>query len=202
MINMIAAYHSVQAKESIMVMDPVSARSRACVRLILVLAAVLVVAAGSRSFAGIPAPGQQTTDFSLPGLFDAKTVSLRDLKGKVVLMNIWASWCTSCKEEMEDLMAVQELYAGRGFAFLAVNIDNAPASAVEFMNRLESKMKKKTAGTFLYDKEMQVPKAYFQRAMPTSYLIDREGKLRKVYLGSFSKSTLGALKSDIEEALK
>ena len=182
-----------------MVHRHVSALSYTRLSLILLSAAVLT---SSIAFAGVPATGQQASDFTLPGLFDTQTVSFKDLKGKVVLLNIWASWCTSCKEEMEDLMSVQEQYGPRGFAFVAVNIDNAPASAVEFMSRLEAKMKKKPAGTFLYDKDKMVPKAYLQRAMPTSYLIDREGKFRKIYLGSFSKSTLAALKADIEEALK
>jgi cytochrome c biogenesis protein CcmG/thiol:disulfide interchange protein DsbE len=181
-----------------------SGSATALVRSTLVLGIVLLLifTVRSISFAGLPAPGQQATDFTLPGLFDEKTISLKDLKGKVVLMNIWASWCTSCKDEMEDLMFVQEQYGPRGFAFMAVNIDNTAASAIEFMGRLEVKMKKKPAGFFLYDKDKLVPKAYLQRAMPTSYLIDREGKFRKIYLGSFSKSTLAALTADIEEALK
>jgi cytochrome c biogenesis protein CcmG, thiol:disulfide interchange protein DsbE len=179
-----------------------SARSVVRLPLVLCIALLLTCTVRSLSFAGMPVPGQQAPDFSLPGLFDPQTVSLKDLKGKVVLMNIWASWCTSCKEEMEDLVIVQEQYGPRGFAFVAVNIDNSPAAAVEFMSRLEAKRKKKPAGTFLYDKDKIVPKAYLQRAMPTSYLIDREGKFRKMYLGSFSKSTLAALTADVEEALK
>ena len=179
-----------------------SARSFARSSLILLIMAGMACAAVSIAFAGMPAAGQPAPDFALPGLFDTQTVSLKDLKGKVVLMNIWASWCTSCRDEMEDLMAVQEQYGPRGFAFMAVSIDNDPASATQFMDRLGTKMKKKPGGILLYDKDKLVPKAYLQRAMPTSYLIDREGKFRKIYLGSFSKSTLGALKADIEEALK
>lgn len=170
-------------------------------RTILIIA-VLTIAARSLAFAGLPSAGQPAPDFALSGLLDGQTVSLKDLKGKVILMNIWASWCSSCKDEMEDLMAVQEQYGPRGFAFVAVNIDNASASAVEFMDRLETKMNKRPVGIFLYDKDKLVPKAYLQRAMPTSYLIDREGKYRKIYLGSFSKSALAALKVEIEEALK
>ena len=178
--------------------------ARFCERLPLILFIAAMLAGVSRpaAYAGLPAAGQQAQDFTLPGLIDARTVSLKDLKGKVILMNIWASWCTSCKEEMEDLMAVQEQYSARGFSLVTVNIDNAPAAAVEFMGRLEAKTKKKPLGILLYDKDKLVPKAYLQRAMPTSYLIDREGKFRKIYLGSFSKSTLTALKADIEEALK
>ena len=170
--------------------------------LLLFIIASLTIAAQPAAFAGMPAAGQQAPAFTLPGLYDAKTVSLKDLRGKVVLLNIWASWCTSCRDEMEDLMAVQELYGARGFSLVAVNIDNAPASAVDFLKRLESRTKKKPGFLFLYDKDKAVPNDYRQRAMHTSYLIDRQGIVRKIYPGSFSRSTLGALKSSIEEALK
>ena len=103
---------------------------------------------------------------------------------------------------MEDLMAVQEQYGPRGFALVAVNIDNAPASAVDFLKRLESRTKKKPGFILLYDRDKTVPNDYRQRAMPTSYLIDRQGIVRKIYPGSFSKSTLDTLRTSIEEALK
>jgi thiol-disulfide isomerase/thioredoxin len=170
--------------------------------LLLFIIAVLALTALPAAFAGMPAPGQQAPAFALPGLYDARTVSLKDLQGKVVLLNIWASWCTSCRDEMEDLMAVQEQYGPRGFLLVAVNIDNAPASAVDFLQRLESRTKKKPGFIFLYDKDKTVPNGYRQRAMPTSYLIDRHGIVRKIYPGSFSRSTLGGLKTSIEEALK
>ena len=170
--------------------------------LVLFLTAVLTIAAQTAAFAGMPAPGEQAPAFTLPGLYDAKVVSLKDLRGSVVLLNIWASWCTSCRDEMEDLMAVQELYGFRGFRLVAVNIDNAPASAVDFLQRLELRTRKKPGFIFLYDKEKTVPNDYRQRAMPTSYLIDRQGIVRKIYPGSFSKGTLDGLKTSIEEALK
>jgi thiol-disulfide isomerase/thioredoxin len=180
------------------------ASARSCVQIFLILCTGLVQTYGVQSiaFAGAPAAGRQAPDFFLPGLLDGQTRSLKDLKGKVVLMNIWASWCTSCKDEMEDLMAVQEQYGPRGFALVAVNIDNAPSSAIDFLKRLESRTKKKPGFILLYDKDKTVSKDYLQRVMPTSYLIDREGLFRKIYPGSFSKSTLETLKAAIEEALK
>jgi thiol-disulfide isomerase/thioredoxin len=170
--------------------------------LILLMVLVLVPAVRSIASAGMPAPGQQAPEFALPGLADGRTLSLRDLRGKVVLLNIWASWCTACKDEMEDLMVLQEQYGPRGFALVAVNIDNAPAAALDFLNRLETKTKKKPGFILLYDREKIVPRDYRQRAMPTSYLIDRQGTVRKIYPGSFSHSTLEPLKTAIEEALK
>ena len=154
------------------------------------------------AFASMPVAGQPATDFVLPGLLDGRTLSLKDLKGKVVLLNIWASWCTSCKDEMEDLVAVQEQYGPRGFALVAVNIDNAPSSAIEFMKRFEARIQIKPGFILLYDKDKTVAKEYRQRSMPTSYLIDREGIVRKIYPGSFSKNTIEALKTAIEEVLK
>ena len=182
--------------------DHASIRTIVRLPLIVIMGAVLACMAGSGAFAAMPVPGQQAPDFTLPGLSGGQPVSLRDLRGKVVLLNIWASWCTSCREEMVDLMAVQEQYGPRGFALVAVNIDNAPSPAVDFLNRLESRTKQKTGFILLYDREKTVPQEYRQRSMPTSYLIDREGNVRKIYPGSFSKSTVETLKAAIEEALK
>src|SRR5512139_3828679 len=126
-----------------------SERTRIRRSLVLFTIAVLTITAQPSAFAGMPAPGQQAPAFTLPGLYDTGTVSLKDLQGKVVLLNIWASWCTSCRDEMEDLMAVQEQYGPRGFLLVAVNIDNAPASAVDFLRRLESRTKKKPGFIFL-----------------------------------------------------
>jgi thiol-disulfide isomerase/thioredoxin len=179
-----------------------SVRSRMHRTLLLLIALAQLSGVRSIASAAIAAPGQQAPEFALPGLVDSRTVALRDLKGKVVLLNIWASWCTACKDEMEDLMAVQEQFASRGFALVTVNIDNAPSAAVEFLNRLELKTRKKPGFILLYDREKTVPRDYRQRAMPTSYLIDREGVVRMIYPGSFSKSTLEPLKAAIEEALK
>lgn len=183
-------------------MGHASARSRVHLPLIVFLAAILTCTMQSTSFAGVPAPGQPAPDFVLPGLLDAETLSLKDLRGKVVLLNIWASWCTSCKEEMEDLASIEEQYGPRGFALVAINIDNAPSSAVDFLKRFESRTKKKPGFILLYDKDKTVSKDYRQRSMPTSYLIDREGIVRKAYPGSFSKSMLETLRAAIEEALK
>jgi thiol-disulfide isomerase/thioredoxin len=170
--------------------------------LLMFLAVVLTSVMQTTAFAGMPVAGQQAPDFVLSGLLDPSTHSLTDLKGKVVLLNIWASWCTSCKEEMEDLVTVQEQYGPRGFALVAVSIDNDPSSAIEFMRRFEARTKKKPGFILLYDKDKTISREYRQRSMPTSYLIDREGIVRKIYPGSFSKNTIETLKTAIGEALK
>lgn len=180
----------------------VSPGSRSHFLLILFTVFILAGTARTGAYAGMPIVGRPAPDFVLPGLIDARTLSLKDLKGKVVLLNIWASWCTACKEEMEDLMLIQEVYGPRGFALVAVNIDHSPSAAVEFVKRVEERTKKRAGFILLYDRDKTVSKEYRQRSMPTSYLIDRHGKLRKIYPGSFSKRALAVLKADIEEALK
>jgi len=175
---------------------------RGVVIVIGIVALFAVHATEAGSFSAKVAVGQPAPAFVLPGLLDAQSQSLTELKGKVVLLNIWASWCSGCREEMEDLMTVQDLYGPRGFSIVAVNIDNSSSTAIDFMKRLEDKMKKKTGFILLYDKDKVVSKDYRQRGMPTSYLIDREGNLKKIYPGSFNQGTLGTLKTAIEEALK
>lgn len=171
---------------------------------LLIAAALFVLAwaAPSPAAAGMPVPGQPVPEFVLPGLVDGRTVSLRDLQGQVVLLNIWASWCTACKEEMEDLLAVQDRYRKQGFALVAISIDNSPASAIAFMQRIEAKLRRKPDLILLYDREKVVSRKYRQRSMPTSYLVDRNGNLVNIYLGSFSKNTLTTLRAEIEGALR
>ena len=73
---------------------------------------------------GVPAP-----NFTLPGL-DGKMVSLADYKGKVVLLNIWATWCPPCVEEMPSMEKLYQELKGEGFEILAVSIDVLGAKAV------------------------------------------------------------------------
>lgn len=167
-----------------------------------IIAVVLTCFVPTLALSGAAIEGQPAPGFVLPGLHEAETQSLYDLKGKVVLLNIWASWCTGCREEMEDLMSVQEHYGPRGLAVVAVNIDNTSSRAISFMKNLEQRSKKKTGLIQLFDKDKAVSKDYRQRAMPTSYLINRDGTLKKTYPGSFTKESIGALKAAIEEALQ
>src|SRR5512139_4044136 len=80
-----------------------------------------------------PQQGFLAPDFSLPDL-DGQTVSLSDLRGQVVVLNIWATWCPPCRAEMPALQAVYADYAGQGLVVLAVNstIQDEPAAIAPF----------------------------------------------------------------------
>lgn len=147
--------------------------------------------------------GQQAIDFSLPDIYDnARNRSLKDFRGKVVLLNIWASWCTGCQAEMPEFMDIQKEYAGKGFIIVAVNVDNNKEKAVEFIKKLEEKTRKKLEFVIPYDKEKSVAKEYKPRGMPASYLIDKSGRLSRVFLGSFTEANINILKTAIDGALK
>ncbi|MBF0319521.1 MAG: TlpA family protein disulfide reductase [Nitrospirae bacterium] len=168
--------------------------------IIAALATLLIIPSAALA---IPMEGQPAIEFSLPDINDAsKTVALKDLRGKVVLLNIWASWCTGCKDEMPEFINLQDEYKEKPFIIVAISVDNAKDKAVDFLKALEQTAKKKVNFTILYDKDKATPKDYKPRGMPASYLIDKNGKLTRIFMGSFNASNIGALKSAIEEALK
>ncbi|WP_420266774.1 peroxiredoxin family protein [Candidatus Magnetominusculus dajiuhuensis] len=167
---------------------------------IAMIAALLIIPAAAIA---IPMEGQQAIEFSLPELHDAsKTIALKDLRGKVVLLNIWASWCDGCQAEMPEFINLQEQYKDKPFIIVAVSVDNSKDKAFGFLEGLEQATKKKVNFTVLYDKDKTSPKDYKPRGMPASYLIDKNGKLARIFMGSFNTSNIGTLKSAIDEALR
>lgn len=139
-------------------------------------------------------------NFNLPDIYDgSKSYSLSDFRGKPVLLNIWASWCLNCKKEMSQLIEIQKEYDQSEFSIIAVNIDNHKDKALKFLNKLEKKTGRKLNYLVLYDGEKAVPKAYYPLGIPATYLIDEKGILKKNYFGSFSKSGLLQLESDISD---
>ena len=120
----------------------------------------------------LPAP-----DFTFPGL-DGKKVSLSDYKGKVVLVNIWATWCKPCVDEMPSMEKLYHKFKGKNFEILAVSIDEPGLKAVApFM--------KKYNLTFpaLIDSEGAVKARYGITGVPESFIIDKQGILIKKIVG-------------------
>ena len=150
----------------------------------------------------VPKTGAPAPDFQLPDLDGSKTHSLKDFKGKVVLLNFWASWCTGCKAEMPEFVKVQEEYKDKGFLIVAVNVDRSPEKAKEFLKGLEKLTGKSINFLVLYDGKKEVIKKYKPIGMPSSYLIDKSGVLVKYFPSSFTEENIGVLKDAIEEALR
>jgi peroxiredoxin len=126
----------------------------------------------------LPAP-----DFTFPGL-DGKKVSLSDYKGMVVLVNIWATWCSPCVEEMPSMEKLYRKFKGENFEILAVSIDEPGLKAVApFM--------KKSNLTFpaLIDSEGAIKAVYGITGIPESFIIDQQGILLKKIVGPVDWAT-------------
>ena len=122
--------------------------------------------------AGRPAP-----NFTLKTV-DGKIVSLKDFQGKVVLINFWATWCPPCREELPLFEEVYEKYKDRGFVVLAINTD--PENLKDFLKEFGVKL------TFpILVGDDKILDLYPVRGLPTSFLVDREGRIVKVRLGVY-----------------
>ena len=139
-------------------------------------------------------PGVKARDFTLPSLA-GKEVSLSSLRGKVVLLNFWATWCAPCREELPELSLLQENLGKRGLVILAVSVDNEKENAKSFVNKYKLKFET------LWDGEKKVTKLYDPETMPSSYLIDRNGTLRYVHSG-YDGNEWKRILNEIEELLE
>ena len=124
-------------------------------------------------------PSQATAapDFSVSGL-SGERIALRDLRGKVVFLNFWATWCPPCKQEMPSMERLYRRYKDRGFTIVAISIDTGDKAAVASFV--------KTYGlTFPIglDPTLEVANRYTVRALPSSVLIDKNGNTAAVALG-------------------
>jgi peroxiredoxin len=125
-----------------------------------------------------PAPTFTTTDAS------GQSISLEDLRGQVVLLNFWATWCAPCRAEMPELDAVAEAHRDAGFQVLAINVLEDAEAVRRFGKELNLNL------PLLLDREGTIYRAYNVQGMPTSFLVDRDGVIRDVRYGVVSRGAL------------
>ncbi len=133
------------------------------------LLAVSVQAAGPK--VGGPAP-----DFALESR-SGETVALSDLRGDVVLINFWATWCPPCRQEMPLLDEIYGRYESLGFTLLGVNVEQNSQLADRFLADVP------VSFPILLDPLEQVSGLYRVPAMPTTVIIDRQGTVRYIHYG-------------------
>jgi len=119
---------------------------------------------------------------------------MQQLRGKVVYVDFWASWCGPCKKSFPFMNAIDSEFRARGLQILAINVDEQPATAQEFLSRYPANF---ALGA---DNTGQCPRAFGVKAMPSSYLVDREGVIRYVHLG-FRPGHAEQLRQAIEQLL-
>jgi len=122
--------------------------------------------------------------FALPGV-DGKTLKLADYKGKVVLVDFWATWCGPCRRGIPDLQALYGQYKDKGFVVLGLSVDRGGLDMVK---------KFVTANEIVYPMALadeETEEAYGGiAAIPTAFLIDQKGNIRKMYRGLHPKEEL------------
>jgi peroxiredoxin len=141
--------------------------------------------------------GDQAKAFTLKSLDNQQTYSMADLKGEVVLVNIWASWCKGCKKEMPEFFDLQKQYK-KGFKIVTISVDENAKKAATFLKSVEHKKGFKTPFISLYDDKKQTVKSYECEAMPSSYLIDKNAVIQEIIIGSLNHDDIQALKHKID----
>lgn len=122
--------------------------------------------------------GSRAPEFRAVNLASNDTVGLADYRGSVVLLNIWATWCDPCREEMPSIQRLQDIFPD-GFRVAAVSIDEAGPEVVrEFQRRFELTF------DILHDRARRVERIYQTTGVPETFIIDRQGIIRKRMIGA------------------
>jgi thiol-disulfide isomerase/thioredoxin len=154
---------------------------------LLLACALLALAPARAADVGSPAPA-----VALPGRDGA--VSLAALKGKVVFLDFWASWCAPCRQSFPWLNEMQARYGGRGLQVLAINVDRQRADAEAFLSQVPARF------AIGYDSQGETPRLYAIKGMPSSVLIGADGTVIRQHAG-FREDDRAALEAAIVAAL-
>ena len=139
--------------------------------LVTLIITPVLAAPGPMLQTGAPAPAFQLNSNS------GRPVNLADLKGQIVLMNFWASWCGPCRQEMPILEQLNHLYRNKGLTLIGVNVEPDSSAAMAWL--------KATPVSFpiLFDVDSKVSKLYEVEGMPNTVILDRKGIVRYIHRG-------------------
>jgi len=175
------------------------ASRRLLIRLLIVLVAVgSVIALLAYGFTlnpreiRTPLLGKPAAAFTL-ALFDGRRLSLEELRGKVVFLNFWASWCPPCRAEARTLEAAWQEYKDRDVVFLGVNIQDSEEGARGFIEEfgITYPNGRDASGKIAID--------YGVWGIPETFIIDREGRITYKHVGAVSRPTMT---TKLDEALR
>ena len=151
----------------------------------LVLFSVLMGGCNGTKIEGVQI-GEQASDFSLPDQ-TGKVHTLAGHNGSVVLIRFWADWCPNCKEEMPRIDEVYRKLKDKGFVVLGVNVKQGEEAVAAF--RKEYKISFPTP----MDKDAGVAKRYGVVGLPTTFIVDKDGKIREKVMGDMTKEDVEKL---------
>ncbi|GIW47222.1 MAG: hypothetical protein KatS3mg078_1099 [Deltaproteobacteria bacterium] len=142
--------------------------------LVLVLFSIISCKGGER-----PVDTIYSKDFSLLSLSDNKKVSLNTFKGKPLVINFWASWCSPCREEMPVFEKVWRQYRAKGVLFIGINVLDDKKDAKEFLDTLN------VSYPNLQDPSGEMLNSFGVTALPVTLFVDKEGKVIRKNYGAF-----------------
>lgn len=155
--------------------------------------ALLLLGAVLASSALAAKPGEAAPAFDLTGA-NGERVALAALRGHVVYVDFWASWCAPCRRSFPWMNALAARYKGEGFMVVGINVDKRREDAERFLRDTPA------AFTVAYDADGSTPAAYAVAGMPSSYLVDRNGVVVDVEEG-FHEGRRADIEAKIRAAL-
>ena len=143
---------------------------------ILISVAVAFFLSIATSYAASEKLSGKSANFTLKSR-SGKNIKLSELRGEVVMLNFWASWCGPCRKEMPLLEKIHKKYKKLGFTLLGINVEQDTTAAKRYLKDV------KVSFPILFDKTNKTSKLYNVSAMPTTILIDRNGNKRFLHKG-------------------
>lgn len=174
--------------------SPPSAR-RNNIGIVIAFAAILAIlgllALGLKKAQAGPRESGMAPDFTITD-FDGRTVTLSDLRGQVVIVNFWASWCPPCREEAAYLEATWRKYEDRGVVFIGVDWVDTEKEALAYIDEFDI--------TYLNGPDIgtRIAQAYNIQGVPETFFVAKNGELRGVHIGPMKSPQLD---EKIEELL-
>lgn len=147
---------------------------RAAVSALLLFFALAGHAADLKLWTGGPAPALALKDL------EGRTHRLADYRGKVVLINFWATWCAPCRDEMPSIQRLKNQLSGKPFVVLAVNLDEPESRIRKFLTQM------KLDFPILLDPERKTARAWQARILPASYVLGPDGRIRYSLVGEIN----------------
>lgn len=166
----------------------IAAHARALLAAVALAGATAAAGAELQAWSGGPPPPLALKDLA------GRTHRLADYRGRVVLVNFWATWCEPCRAEMPSIERLRKALADRPFTVLAVNLGEPVSRIKKFLARTPLDF------PVLLDRDTAVAKAWRARILPSTYLVGRDGRIYGVHYGEFDWSSAAARRA-VEELL-
>jgi thiol-disulfide isomerase/thioredoxin len=148
-------------------------------KLLPLLLCLIVAVAGcsKKEYQGPPVAGKEAPDLKLKGI-DGQEISLSSLRGNVVFLNFWATWCPPCREEIPSIARLNTMMQGKPFRLVAVSIDEGGKGAVEnLFQRMGVSLP-----TYL-DPKGEAGRRYGLTGVPETFIIGKDGKILMKFIG-------------------